>query len=116
MPSPKATLKAQLMTHAEAAIEELLAQKQPPETATLAEIEGVVLKARQQIEQALMSELLAESGQALPATWPTCPTCGQRLKAKGKRSRRVVTVTGEVTVKREYYHCRACRRGLFPPR
>ena len=115
MPRPKANLKARLMAQAEAAIEELLAQKKPPETATLAEIEGVVLKARQQIEQGLTRELLAESGQALLATWPVCPRCGQRLKAKGKRKRRVVTVTGEVTVKREYYHCRACRHGFFPP-
>jgi uncharacterized protein with PIN domain len=115
MPTPKATLKARLLAQAEAAIEELLRQKKPPESATLADIEGVVMQARQQIEQALTTELLAESGQALPATWPVCPNCGQRLKAKGKRKRRVVTVTGEVTVKREYYHCRACRRGLFPP-
>lgn len=116
MPTPKTTLKARMLAHAEVAIEELLRQKRPPETATLADIEDVVLKARRQIEERLTSELLVESGQALPATWPVCPTCGQRLKAKGKRQRRVVTVTGEVTVKREYYHCQACHSGLFPPR
>lgn len=115
MPTQKTPLKARLMTHAEAAIEELLTQKRPAETATLAEIEGVVLKVRQRLEQALTQELMAESGQALPASWPICPKCGQQLKAKGKRTRRVVTVTGEVTVKREYYHCRTCHRGFFPP-
>jgi uncharacterized protein with PIN domain len=115
MSTPTTTLKARLLAYAEAAIDKLLAQKQPPETATLAEIEEVVLQARQQIEQALTSELVEESGQALLAVWPVCPKCGQRLKAKGKRPRRVVTVTGEVTVTREYYHCRACQRGFFPP-
>ena len=113
--SPKTTLKARLMAHAEAAIEELLAQKRPAETATLVDIEGVILKARQQLEPALTSELVAESSQTLPTMWPVCPRCGQRLKAKGKRKRRVVTVTGEVSVTREYYHCRACQRGFFPP-
>ncbi len=34
MPTLKTTLKTRLMAHAEAAIEELLAQKQPPETVT----------------------------------------------------------------------------------
>ena len=115
MPASKTTLKGRLLAHAEAAIEEMLAQKRPAETATLAEIEGVVLRARQQLEQALAQELMAESSKVLPPTWPVCPQCGQRLKAKGKRKRRVVTVTGEVTVKREYYHCRTCHRGFFPP-
>lgn len=116
MPKPDARLKDRLLAHAEAALEELLAQKKTPETISLAEIEQVVLKAGQRIEQALTKELLAESGAALTPTWPMCPTCGQRLKAKGKRKRRVVTITGEVEVAREYYHCGACRTGLFPPR
>ena len=115
MPKPDSTLKARLLAHAEAAIEGLLTQKKAPETATLAEIEQVVLKAGQSIEQAMTSELLRESDAAPSATWPTCPTGGRRLKAKGKRKRRVVTVTGEAEVAREYYYGRPCRKGVFPP-
>jgi hypothetical protein len=115
MPAPNSTLKARLLVQAEQAIDELLAQKPAPETTTLAEIEQVVLKAEQAIAQALTAELLAESGAAPSTRWPTCPRCGRRLKAKGKRKRRVATVTGEAEVQRDYYHCRPCRQGIFPP-
>lgn len=115
MPSLSPTLKARLLAHAEQAIEDLLAAKPAPESATLAEIEQVVLKAEQTIAQALTAELLAESGEAPSRPWPTCPQCGRRLTAKGKRKRRVATVTGEAEVQRDYYHCRHCRQGIFPP-
>jgi len=115
MPPCQPTLKARLLAHAEQAIDDLLAEKPAPATTTLAEIEQVVLKAEQAVAQALTAELLAESGAALNAAWLMCPTCGRRLSAKGKRKRRVATVTGEAEVAREYYHCRHCRKGIFPP-
>jgi uncharacterized protein with PIN domain len=115
MPTPKTVLKARLLAAAEAAIDELLAQKKAPETATLADIEHVVLKAGQTWEQVLTAELLKESGRSLETPWPTCPTCGARLQAKGKRPRRVATETGEAEVTRDYYYCLHCRKGIFPP-
>lgn len=115
MPTFHPILKARLLAHAEQAIDELLREKPAPESATLAEIEQVVLKAEQTIAQALTAELLAESGTAPSTIWPTCPRCGRRLNAKGKRKRRVATVTGEAEVQRDYYHCRHCRQGIFPP-
>ncbi len=115
MPTPNATLKARLLAHAEAAIDELLAQRPAPATATLSEIEQVVLKAGQAVQQRVTQELLSESSAEPALAWPTCPTCGRRLQMKGQRKRRVATVTGEVRVARDYYHCRSCRRGVFPP-
>jgi uncharacterized protein with PIN domain len=103
------------MAKAEAVIEELLAKRTAGQEASLQEIEQAVLGTGQAWEQAVTAELVAESGQALPETWPRCPDCGQRLKAKGKRNRRLVTQTGEVSVVRAYYHCAACGKGLFPP-
>ena len=115
MPPLDPKLKARLLAHAEQAINELLAEKPAPESATLAEIEQVVLKAEHTLAQALTAELLAESGAVPSATGLTCPRCGRRLNAKGKRKRRVATVTGEADVQRDYYHCRHCRQGIFPP-
>jgi NADH pyrophosphatase NudC (nudix superfamily) len=114
MPKPNAELKARLQAEAEAAIEELLANRKAPAEASLADIEQVVRTASLNFEQALTAALLAESAAELPA-WPACPQCGQRLKNKGKRRRRVVTETGEVEIERHYYHCAACGQGLFPP-
>ena len=115
MPTSKAELKARLLAQAEAAIDAALAQKKAPEIASLADIEQVALQAGQRLEEAITTELLGESGQALSPSWPTCPTCGKRLVAKGKRRRRVVTETGEAEFSREYYYCRSCRKGVFPP-
>ena len=115
MPTPEAELKARLMTKAEAVIDEFLATKKSAAEATLTDIEQAVLVAGQRLEQALADELLAASAAELAEPWPTCPQCGRRMKAKGKRPRRVVTESGEVTLEREYYHCAGCGAGLFPP-
>jgi len=107
-------VKARLMTQAEATIDAILAMRKKPGEAQLADIEQAALTAGQQLAHAVTVELVAESAAELPA-WPHCPTCGQKLKAKGKRRRRVVTESGEVTVQRDYYHCAACGQGIFPP-
>ncbi len=114
MSDPNAEMKARLKAEAEAAIEELLAKRKAPAAASLADIEQVVRTASLKFEQALTAELLAEGAAEVPA-WPDCPQCGQRLKHKGKRKRRVVTETGEVEIERPYYHCAACGQGFFPP-
>ena len=115
MPTSREALKAQLLAQAEAAIDELLAKKKAPAIASLADIERVVRQTGETIQEALTTALLQESGAELTAQWPTCPTCGRRLLAKGKRPRRVVTETGEVEVTRAYYYCRHCQKGIFPP-
>ncbi|MGQ0601968.1 MAG: hypothetical protein ACT4QE_09765 [Anaerolineales bacterium] len=103
-----------MLAKAEAAIAELLASRKRPSEVRLADIEQSVLRARQQIEQALTAELVAESAAGVTEDWPNCPTCGRRIKVKGKRQRTVVLETGEVTVERAYYHCAACQTGVFP--
>ena len=107
-------MKARLMAAAEAAIDQLLAERITPARASLANIEHVVLAAGQHLAQALTAELLAESAAELPA-WPDCPACGRKMKNQGQRRRRGVTETGEVELERRYYHCAACGRGIFPP-
>lgn len=114
MSDPKAEMKARLLAKAEAVIDEVLAARQPPSEAKLADIEQSALRVGQHLAQALTAELVAESGAAV-ATWPDCPECGRRMRVKGKRQRVVVLETGEVTVERAYYHCAACQTGVFPP-
>jgi NADH pyrophosphatase NudC (nudix superfamily) len=107
-------LKARLMAEAEAAMDKLLATRQAPTEASLADIEQVARAVGQQLAQAVTAELVSASAAELPA-WPNCPECGRKMKHKGKRRRRVVTETGEVELERVYYHCAACGRGIFPP-
>lgn len=114
MTARDAELKARLMTEAEAAIEQVLAQRRAAHEASLADIEQVALAASAQVAQAVTEVLVAESAAELCA-WPTCARCGRRMKAKGKRRRRVETESGTVTLEREYYHCAGCGVGIFPP-
>jgi uncharacterized protein with PIN domain len=103
------------MAKAEAVIDELLTKRPAPEQASLGDIEQAALQLGEQLEQAVTAELMQDSAAAVEPERPTCPNCGQPLKAKGRRRRRIVTETGEVTVEREYYHCAACGQGIFPP-
>lgn len=113
MSDPKAEMKARLLAKAKAAIEEVLANSKPPGEATLADIEQSARHLGQEIAQALTVELTAASAAAV-TDWPNCPGCGRRLRVKGKRRRTLVLETGEVTVARAYYHCAACKTGVFP--
>lgn len=114
MPEPEAKLKAFLVAAAEAAVVKALAERALPAQATLADIERVARSAGQQLEQAVATALAQESAAEVSA-WPNCPHCGQKMKNKGQRRRRVVTETGEIEVERTYYHCAACGQGIFPP-
>lgn len=114
MSDPKAELKARLMAKAEAAIDEALASRVPPDKAKLADIERSAVRLGQAVAQALAVELTAESAGVVTDS-PICPQCGQQMRAKGKRRRTLVLETGEVTVERAYYHCAACQTGVFPP-
>jgi DNA primase large subunit len=114
MPSHDEELRRELLEETEAIIDRLLANKKPAEEITLTDIEQIVLAAGRQF-QAVLTERLAEKAEAVGEVVSECPTCGNRLRHKGYRSRRVVTETGEVTIKRAYYYCEHCRKGIFPP-
>ena len=115
MSTPEEELKARLEAEAQKVIAELLANKKGPGEITLSEIEHVVQRAGQAFEQALTTELIRVSPAQIESDWPVCASCGKRLKTKGKRKRRLATLTGETTLEREYYYCPTCRTGLFPP-
>jgi hypothetical protein len=114
MPERDAELAARLEAAAKTAIAKVLAERRLPAEASLADIEQAALAAGAEIEQAIATELARESAAALPA-WPDCPQCGQKMKTKGKRRRRIVTEAGEIEIERLYYHCGACGQGFFPP-
>ena len=107
-------LKDELMEEVEAIIEKLLAEKGTEEEITLSDIERAVMAAGQQIQARLTARLVKaneHNGQKPSA----CPNCGGKLRHKGYRRKEVVTRTGEVSVKRAYYYCEECRKGIFPP-
>jgi hypothetical protein len=107
-------LKKHMLKEAEEAIEELLKRRKRPEEITLSEIEELVGEAGEQVKAGITRALVAESEDRQDVILK-CEKCGGRMDYKGQKSKRVVTETGEVTVKRAYYYCPHCRVGIFPP-
>lgn len=108
-------LRARMVAEAEAAIDRLLAKRKPAETITLREIEELVLAAREEVGEQWAQELVVDSAGRQLVPGPACPGCGQEMRYKGKKGKRLVTEVGEVRVERDYFHCPTCKVGLFPP-
>lgn len=116
MPLTDDELKAHLKAKADAAIEKLFADKKGPDEIKLSEIEQVVYRAGEAIKAELTAGLVEQvSEEVADVPGPACPECGQEMHYKGHKAKQVMTETGEVTVKRAYYYCETCHRGLFPP-
>lgn len=112
MSSKKEELKAKLLAEAEASIEKMLADERMGSQMTLSEIEDVIGDLERDFRQRVLSDVMGEQ-EILPTT---CPDCGGKLRNKGKHRKRMVTLRGEVDVERNYYQCKACGKGIFPPR
>lgn len=112
MSNPKDELKARLLAEAEASIERMLADKRMGQQMTISEIEDVIGDLEMNFRQRVLGEVMGEQEtQTL-----SCPECGGKLRNKGQRTKQVVTLRGETSVKRNYYQCEACGQGIFPPR
>jgi ribosomal protein S27AE len=107
-------LKAQMMAEAEAAIDRVLAEVSEEEDLQLSDIERVVRAAGQRVMKAFTGRLVETEARRKDNR--ACPQCGQRMRYKDRKGRNLVTETGEVRLKRAYYYCPSCRKGVFPPR
>lgn len=82
------------------------------EHADLGSLERAIDDALAQAGQALWAELLRVLEAALPV--PTGCPCGGTLKANGRAARRLVTLAGEVDLRRRRFRCRACGSEVVP--
>lgn len=106
--------KAELKREAEEMIEKLWSEKRAADEISLSEIEQIAVQAGLRFRDAVARQLIADS-QKQKVEKPVCQECGGRLSLKDYRARRVETQAGEVELRRAYYHCAACGRGVFPP-
>src|SRR5258706_7577597 len=108
MPLSNEELKARLLAETEALLDDLLETRQSNET--LDDIEALASEARQRFGECLTASLAGEYGQ--PSLEKVkCPSCGQVMVYKGQKDKRLVTTSGEITVKRAYYYCSSCQQG-----
>ena len=113
MPTQSDDLKKRLQERANEAIEKLLTQKGGRRDLSMDEMEDLVGDFELEVRQSLMQEIIADTQETQAGL---CERCGGKLRYKGKKPKRVVTLRGEVTVERDYYQCETCGRGYFPPR
>ena len=81
----------------------------------LSQMEDEILSLRGELGESMLQTVIAAQETDQPTAQPTCPSCGQPLEDKGRRSHQTVTRVGEVTLSRGYYYCPTCQRGFFPP-
>jgi hypothetical protein len=83
------------------------------EHADVGSLERTISGALAEVGQRLWAALVDQLELALPV--PTvCRTCGGRLKANGRAPRRLVTLAGEVELRRRRYRCTTCGSEQVP--
>ena len=112
MSNKKDELKAKLLAEAEASIEQLLSDERMSDRMTITEIEDVIGEMEKDFRQRVLREVTGEQAEESVS----CAECGGKLRNKGKHSKRLVTLRGETDLKRAYYQCEDCGKGIFPPR
>ncbi len=113
MPQNKKDLKARMMAEAEEVIDKMLSETQGKENLMLSDIERSVRVAGEQIMSNFTAKLADKEAQQ--ERNGICPQCGNKMEYKGRKSRELITETGELSLNRVYYYCPTCRKGFFPP-
>ena len=83
------------------------------EHADVGSLERTVSAALAEVGVRLWRELVARLEADLPAP-VTCPGCGGRFKANGRALRRLVSLTGEIELRRRRYRCTGCGLETVP--
>lgn len=107
-----------MIAHLEALGQALLAVAQQHRDGSLATLEQGVLAVVREASPGLLTDVLQVSTTSLHppvSQWrQPCPQCGKRARAHEWRQRTVLTVCGQVTWERPWFHCRHCQQGFSP--
>jgi hypothetical protein len=111
----RAQQEAKLRAAAEEMIQRLLAWGEEREAPTLTEMEDMILELRQHMGQEMLRVVLAGQAAQAPVEAPVCSECGEEMRTKGGKRRKVESRVGEVALERTHYYCARCQSGIFPP-
>jgi YgiT-type zinc finger domain-containing protein len=111
----RAELKAELLAHAEANVEQFLDWLEKSPAPTLTQIEDSVLHFRQQLGREMAETAIQAQDTVTVVPGPKCPTCGKEMESKSKKGKQVTSRLGDLKLKGTHYYCPHCHTGLFPP-
>ena len=84
--------------------------------ASFDEIAGQVTPQRREVMAKMLQALACQQGGGQVPEGQRCPECGGAMAYKGEGKREIEHyLEGETALKRAYYYCPVCERGLFPP-
>lgn len=106
--------QAEFMVAAEAMYVRLRAWRGEHPDASFDEIGEQVTRERKALMAQLLGELAMQPEEVTSLAPALCPECGQPLRDKGKRSRSVSHLEGDVEIERTYHSCGSCHRSFFP--
>jgi DNA-directed RNA polymerase subunit RPC12/RpoP len=107
--------RAQLTALFERIYDELHEWRDKHPEASLDGIAEQVGRRRRQLMGELVAQLACQQGDGTVVEGVHCPRCGQRMIYKGRLPVRQEHLEGEIALRRAYYHCPACKTGIFPP-
>jgi hypothetical protein len=110
----KKALKVKLLGQYAEHLDEMLDPIDEDHRLHISDIEAIALEVRQEVGEDV-TNALTQQESAQHEVDVACPTCQQRMRAKGHKKKWVKTQTGVVAVGRPYYYCQTCRKGHFPP-
>ena len=105
----------QLVARFEEMCDELHDWREAHPDASLDDIATQVTPRRRRLMGELLSQLACHAGSERSLAGELCPGCGQRMVYKGDPPCTKEHLEGEITLKRAYYHCPACKEAFFPP-
>lgn len=115
----RSRLKKTLEQEVQAQVKAFSDWKQQEGVHSFEEIEAKALEIAQGMAQALLNYGVADEQQVerhkRPEAEPSCPECGRPMRYGGQPGKTIASKVGEISFKRDYYHCAACGAGLFPP-
>ena len=114
MKRTRSEIKATLLAEIEDELDKALDWQEKSESPNLTAFENQVLSIRKTIGIRVLQEVIKDEESDLPEEID-CPTCKKRMERKGKRSQIIETRLGTLELEREYFYCKTCEEGLFPP-
>jgi hypothetical protein len=94
-------------------MEQTLREQLPAPQQPLEQIEQEVVEIGRELREIIERETLAAAGQGYVGSHAPC-ACGGPARFVTVTQRTLVTLNGERTLRRAYYHCRRCRQGFCP--